>query len=126
MPRRRPSALRRPTPTHTQIPGVPIATSHALDRLGSRGPNSAAVADALAQWQRIAALPAKDLMGPACDWTEFIGPYARDRLEAALQILPGRRSRELRALVERADVRFLAKTVQDPSSNRWQPWWHRR
>jgi len=73
-----------------------------------------------------ASLPRARLSGPHNDWTEFIGPMARDELERALSALPRRQAAALRAMVERADEAFWAKTLNNPRADRSRPWWARR
>lgn len=128
MPRRRPSRVRAAAaqPATTVIPGVPTATSHALDRLARPEISSAQVKRALEAWQRTASLPRAALGGPHNDYTEFIGPMEREELERALLALPSRQAAPLRAVVERADEEFRAKTLHNPKADPARPWWARR
>ncbi len=84
------------------------------------------VAENLATWRDITALPASVLAGPHNDWTGFIGPLARSVLEDALTALNKRNARPLRLEVERLDAAFIRKTSHDPRSDAGQPWWFRR
>jgi len=108
MPRRRPSRLRAAAaqPATTVIPGVPLATSRALDRLARLEVSSARTKRALETWQRIASLPRAALSTSHNDWTEFIGQMAREELERALLALPRRQAAPLRVAVERDDDEF--------------------
>ncbi len=128
MPRRRAARLRSAAaqPPSTVIPSVPLATSRALDRLDRPEISSVRVKQALEAWQHTASLPRARLSGPHNDWTEFIGPMARDELERALSALPRRQAAALRAVVERADEAFWAKTLNNPRADRSRPWWARR
>jgi len=103
-----------------------MATSRALDRLARPEVSSARVRRALEAWRRTASLPRAVLSAPHNDWTEFIGPMARDELERALLALPRRRAAPLRAVVERADKEFRAKTLHNPRADSSRPWWARR
>lgn len=128
MPRRRPSRLRAAVgrPATRAIPGVPLATALALDRLDRSEISSLRVNQALETWKRTAALPEAVLSAPHSDWTEFIGPTARDELERALQALPTRQAAALRVLIARADDAFREKTLNNPTADPLQPWWARR
>lgn len=97
-------------PPSAAIPGVPMATSYALDRLGRPEISSLMIGLALRAWQDIAAMSQGDLSGPYNDWVEFIGPDHRGELERALRALPRRHSARLRAVAQGADEDFLAKT----------------
>ncbi|WP_344869073.1 hypothetical protein [Amycolatopsis ultiminotia] len=81
---------------------------------------------ALEIWQRVASLPRAELSAPHNDWTEFIGPMARDDLERAVRALPRKQAAPLRAVVERADEMFRAKTLHNPRIDPSRPWWARR
>jgi len=128
MPRRRPSRLRAAAaqPATTVIPGVPLATSRALDRLARLEVSSARMKRALEAWQRIASLPRAALSTSHNDWTEFIGPMAREELERALLALSRRQAAPLRVVVERADDEFRSKTLHNPRADPSRPWWARR
>ncbi len=128
MPRRRPSRLRAAAaqPATTVIPGVSLATSRALDRLARLEVSSARMKRALEAWQRIASLPRAALSTSHNDWTEFIGPMAREELERALLALPRRQAAPLRVVVERADDEFRSKTLHNPRADHSRPWWARR
>lgn len=114
---------RRPTPT--VVPGVPLSTSHALDRLGRPDVSSRAVASGLRQYQRIAALSRDVLQAPHRDVTEFIVPGVRAELERALDALPRRAAAPLRAVVARADAEYEARTLHNPGAGPG-PWWTQR
>lgn len=122
MPRRRP-APRRPSRPSAEITGLALATCRELDRLGVL---AVVVAGDLATWRRTAAMPARDLNHPHGDQLLHIGPPARDGLEHAMRVLPGRRARELRALVDPIDAVVLRRTVANPRARPDLPWWHRR
>ncbi|WP_298799453.1 hypothetical protein [uncultured Pseudonocardia sp.] len=128
MPRKRPSRLRTVAarPATRAIPGVPLATTRALDRLDRPEISSLRVIQALETCQRTASLPAATLSAPYNDWTELIGPMARDELERALRALPTRQAAALRVLVARADAAFRVKTLNNPRADPSQPWWARR
>jgi hypothetical protein len=128
MARNRPSRLRRTDARHTTtpIPGVPMATSRALDRLARPEVSSPRVRDALVAWQRVASLSRADLGAPHNDWTEFVGPMIRGELEQALLALPRRHAALLRAVVDPADDEFRAKTLNNPKADPSRPWWERR
>ena len=81
---------------------------------------------ALEAWQRIASLPRAALSTSHNDWTEFIGPMAREELERALLALPRRQAAPLRVVVERADDEFRSKTLHNPRADHSRPWWARR
>lgn len=128
MPRKRPKQLRAADqrPATTQIPGVPLATSQALDRLDQPEVSSERVARAVEGWQRTTSRTRAELSAPNSDWTEFIGPDDRGVLENALLALPPRHAARLRVVVERADSAFAAKTLPNPRVEDSQPWWARR
>lgn len=128
MPRKRPDRIRpRPDPA-TAVPaaGVPATTLHALDRLGRPDLRSGRVAASLATWRRVASKPRSELSSSHNDWTEFIGPFARDHLERALRALGRRHAAPLRAEVEQLDRSFEAKTLNNPRADPSLPWWARR
>jgi len=128
MPSRRRSRLRAAVrrPSATTIPGVPVASSRALDRLDLSELTSAHVAQALKGWERTTSLSRAELSAPHNDWTEFIAPGERGVLEEALNALPPRHAAPLRAVVDRADEQFAAKTLPNPMVDPSQPWWARR
>lgn len=104
-----------------------MATSYALDRLGRARLSSSWVRADLDSWLAVCALSASRLSGPNNDATTFMGPIAREGLEEAINALGRRHAAPLRAVVHRADERFLANTLpntQDPPTPRW--WWTRR
>lgn len=129
MPRNRPSVLRARGKA-VSIPGVPLSTSRALDRLGSRRLSSGAVALALWGWQRATRMPAGFCCYSwDCDYCwwetpwEAGPPWYRDVLEAVLLALPARHAPPLRAVVVQADRLIQAKIIQDPAADPNQPWW---
>ena len=105
---------------------MPTSTSFALDRLDQSDLSSAQIRVALQGWQRTASLSRAALSGAHNDWTEFIGPVERSQLERALLALPPRHAGPLRAVIERADAQFRAKTLPNPRVDPHQPWWARR
>ncbi len=103
-----------------------MATSRELDRLDCPEIDSLQVRDALVAWQRVASMTRAELGSPHSDWTELIGPSNRGLLEQALLALPRRHAVPLRAVVERADDEFRAKTLNNPRADPFGPWWERR
>lgn len=77
-------------------------------------------------WQRVASLPRANLAQPYSDWTYYIGPEARSTLENAVRALSPRQAAALRERIERADVAYCAKTLNNPWADPAQPWWSRR
>lgn len=128
MARRRPSLLRSAAamPPSVVIPGVAMATSHALDRLGRPEISSSTVGFALRAWRDIAASSLEELSGAGNDWVEIVGPVHREELERALRALPRHHGARLRATVEAADEDFRAKTVPNLHADPARPWWWRR
>ena len=126
MPRRQPSRLRSPCAPTVAIAGVPIATSGALDRLGRPEIGSAEVGCALGRWRQVASLSKTQLTSPHNDWTDIIGPMAREVLERAMKALSRRQAAPLRNQVEKIDNMFLAKTLHNPAADPSRPWWERR
>jgi len=122
---RRPPVPRRARPS-SEIDGVSRATCFALDRLDHRGISARTVAGHLATWRRAAARPARDLHRPFGDELIYVAPPARDHLQEAMDALPARRARELRALVDPVDAVILRRTVNNPRADQGQPWWHGR
>ena len=84
------------------------------------------MADALRCWYDTASRSRTELAHPNSDWTLYIGPDARTRLEHAVHVLPRRKAAALRAVVERADEAFLAKTLENPLADSSAAWWTRR
>jgi hypothetical protein len=113
---------RRPTP----IPGVPTATSRAIERLGRSGISSARVNAALATWRAVVRKPRSALHRDNNDWTELIGPMARRELEDAIHALGRRQRAPLRREVARLDALYEQKTLNDPRADPSLPWWARR
>ena len=97
-----------------------------MDRLKRPELRSDGVAESLAQWRRIAAMPRSALSSPHNDTTEFVGPAVRAHLERALLAIGRRHARPLRAAVEGIDRQFEAKTVNNPHADPAAPWWARR
>jgi hypothetical protein len=126
MPRRPPARVRASHPRPTSIPGVPIATSRAIDRLDRSGISSATVGEALATWRAVVRLPRSALHGDNNDWTGFIGPIARTVLEDAILALRSRQRAPLRREVARLDAWYAQKTLNDPRKDQSSPWWSRR
>lgn len=85
-----------------------------------------AVASSLATWRHVTSLPRAVLGRPHNDWTEHVGPFARDHLEQAAAALPRRHAAPLRDELARLDHRFEAATLHDPHSDPTRPWWARR
>jgi len=108
------------------IPGVPRATSYALDRPDRPEISSEQVKQALESWQHTASLPRAELAAPYNDWALYIGSSARNELERALRALPRRQAAALRAEVEQSDEIFWAKTLNNPLTDPTEPWWGRR
>lgn len=113
-------------PPSVAIPGVPMTTSYALDRLGRAEISSSAVGFALRAWRDIAVSSLEELSGAGNDWVELVGPVHREELERAVRALPRHHGARLRAVVEAADEDFLAKTLPDHHADPAQPWWWRR
>jgi hypothetical protein len=105
---------------------MPAAVVHALDRLDQPDLRSERVAESLAAWSRVASMSPSDLSRPHNDWTEFIGPFAREHLERALLALGRRQAGPLRTEVERLDDLFETKTLNNPRADPSLPWWARR
>ena len=126
MPRRRPARLRSQRAPTVAIPGVPLTTSSALDRLGRPEIGSAEVARALEQWRQVASLSQAQLTSPHNDWTERIGPMARTVLERALNALTHRQAAPLRTQVDKIDSIFVGKTLHNPAVDASRHWWERR
>jgi hypothetical protein len=103
-----------------------MSTSRALDRLGRPEISSQNVREALVTWQTVAGKSRATLSTPHNDWTEHIGPPARDRLEMALRALNRRQAAPLRTVVSQADAAFRAKTLNNPRADQSRPWWGRR
>lgn len=129
MPRNRPGTLRAQGRT-VPIPGVPLSTAYALERLHSRRLSSGRVRIALAGWQQATRMPAGFCCYhwdcDHCWWDEDGPPHDRDVLDAAMAALSARHARPLRALVAQADHLAQAKIVQDPAADPNLPWWWRR
>ena len=127
MPRRRPARLRPAPPApRTTTRGLPAYTAEALDRLEVADLSAVSVRVSLEEWVTVVGQPRRVLSAPHNDWTEFIGPSARETLEEALQALPLRAARPLRAEVSRLDAVFERKTSQNPFADPSRPWWARR
>jgi hypothetical protein len=71
-------------------------------------------------------MPRSALSRAHSDWTEFIGPFARELLECAVQALTRRHAAPLKAEIERLDRQFEAKTLNNPRADPTLPWWARR
>lgn len=77
-------------------------------------------------WRDIARKPRSALQEENNDWTQFVGPLARDVLEHAMRALPRQQSASLRRQTARLDALFLSKTLNDPAIDPSLPWWWRR
>jgi hypothetical protein len=84
------------------------------------------VAQELQEWRTLVRLPASTLSSPHNDWVQFIGPFARSSLEAAVQALNRRDGAPLRAELARLDAEFERKTSHNPLADPNLPWWSRR
>jgi hypothetical protein len=128
MARRRPAQVRRSLRRRSSVPlaGIPMTTSHALDRLDVDRLSSGNVGVELGTWLKVSALSTSQLDGPYNDWSTFIGPGAREILNEAMNALDRRHAAPLRAVVYRADEQFLAKTLHNPDDAPGGGWWWER
>ena len=128
MPRKRPHRVRalhdRQPPT--AIPGVPLSTSRALDRLDRRAVSSNRIRLALTGWRRVAHKPRSALQKDNNDWVQFGGPLDRNTLEEAMRALNRRQRAPLHREIARLDALFEQKTLNDPLANPSLLWWSRR
>jgi hypothetical protein len=108
------------------IPGVPLSTSYALDRLDRPEISSGLVRSALETWQRMAHISPACLRQPYDDWTDYIAPDARATLAAAFNALSPRHAAPLRRAAAHADAMYLAKTIHNPHARPGEPWWRSR
>lgn len=128
MPRKAPARVRRERTQSSSSPpaSLPRALAVELERTGRRDVRPERIAAALAEWRSLSRQPRRELSNASNDYTTYLGPDARDVLDAAAHALPHHLARLLRRLIAPFDRAYAAKTLPDPFADPALPWWRRR
>ncbi|MFE5808633.1 hypothetical protein [Streptomyces sp. NPDC056491] len=136
MPRKAPSQVRMDLPARIPalpergvVPGVSAATLAAIARVEHRRFRRGDTYRSLRHWHRTVYQRGPWIIYPAADddhgCCDSVG-WCRGTLESICHLLPPRARRQLRAVINPLDERFLARTLNDPYAAPDDPWWRRR